>query len=343
MAMAPSARARLSEAARASDGAALARARRGLHARAPEGSRMRVQRRPGPLALALKLALLAAAPAAGESPAPAAGEPPVPGVAGPGDGSAAPWVERMLGALRLGDTLAARIRAHTIDHTKSERRVVIEILRDARGPTMRTVVEVSDPTDARIRPAVFRIDSFPDGSVVSWVWEIRFQQFVKLSGLAGTDAFDGTHFRLEDLGFTGLSERRDGSARTLAEAGGVVEITSGAYHHYGRVETRIDSATGLPLRTHIYDGTGARIWELSFEDVESIGGRPLPTRMRAENPMTRERSTLEWAQVAVGLRIPEEAFDLEYLDAVIRRGGDPIELPGKPAEPAEPPSAGAAS
>jgi hypothetical protein len=269
------------------------------------------------LALALLCAVPGGAASASEVEAPAAAQP----------GSAEPWIERMLGALRLGDTLAARIRAHTVDHTLSKRDVVIEILRDARGPGMRTLVEVRDAQDGdEIRPVVFRLDTAPDGSVVSWLWDIRWQRFVRMSGLDGTENFDGTHFHLEDLGFTGLRERRQGSARELAD-GGVVELTSGAYQHYGRVETRIDRATGLPQRTHIYDGTGARIWEIEFEAVETIGGRAIPTRMSARNPITRERSTLEWAQVAVGLRIPEEAFDLERLDAVVRRGGDPIEFP----------------
>jgi hypothetical protein len=260
----------------------------------------------------------------------------LPAAAAEGAGAeAGPWIERMVSALRLGDTLAARIRAHTVDYTKSERDVVIELLRDARGPTMRSVVEVreADP-NSRTRPVVFRIDSFPDGSLASWIWDVRWQRFVQMTGLDGIENFDGTHFHLEDLGFTGLHDRRSGSARELAEPEGTVEITSGAYHHYGRVETRIDRATGLPRRTHIYDGTGARIWEIEYEEVQTVGGKPLPTRMRAKNPVTRERSTLEWSQIAVGLRIPDEVFDLEYLDAVIRRGGDPIQLPERPAESA---------
>jgi hypothetical protein len=283
------------------------------------GGCMRVLgRSTGAAALAL---VLAWGGLAGEAAASEVGAAPV------APGSAGPWVERMLGALRLGDTFAARVRAHTVDHSTSKRDVVIEILRDARGSTMRTLVEVRDAHDTEeIRPVVFRIDSAADGSVVSWLWDFRWQQFVRMSGLDGTENFDGTHFHLEDLGFTGLRERRGGSAREL-DGGSLVEITSGAYHHYGRVETRIDRSTGLPVRTHIYDGTGARIWEIDFEGVESIGGRKIPTRMRAKNPITRERSTLEWAEIAVGLRIPDEAFDLERLDAVIRRGGDPIELP----------------
>jgi len=255
----------------------------------------------------------------------------------PAPASAADWIERMLSALRLGDTLAARIRAHSVDYTKSERDVVIELIRDARGPTMRTVVEVreADP-ESQTRPVVFRIDSFADGRLVSWLWDIRWQRFVKMSGLEGTENFDGTHFHLEDLGFSGLVERKQGSVRELADPAGAVELTSGAYHHYGRVETQIDRATGLPLRTHIYDGTGARIWEIRFAGIETIAGRPVPTRMDALNPVTRERSTLEWASIAVGLRIPEQAFDLEYLDAVIRRGDDPIVLPEAPAVAAGP-------
>jgi hypothetical protein len=248
-----------------------------------------------------------------------------------------PWIERMLSALRLGDTLAARIRAHSVDYTRSKRDVVIELIRDARGPTMRSVIEVreADP-ESRTRPVVFRIDSFADGKLVSWLWDFRWQRFVKMSGLQGIENFDGTHFHLEDLGFSGLLERKRGSVRALDEPAGAVEITSGAYHHYGRVETQLDRATALPLRTHIYDGTGARIWELRFDGVETISGRPLPTRMQALNPVTRERTTLEWVQVAVGLRIPERAFDLEYLDAVIRRGDDPIVLPDAAAVAREP-------
>ena len=274
------------------------------------------------LAAALTLPLLPGAAAADPPPAAPA--------------SAADWIERMLTALRLGDTLAARIRAHSVDYTKSKRDVVIELIRDARGATMRTVVEVreADP-ESQTRPVVFRIDSFADGRLVSWLWDIRWQRFVKMSGLEGIENFDGTHFHLEDLGFSGLLDRKLGSVRELADPAGAVELTSGAYHHYGRVETQIDRATGLPLRTHIYDGTGARIWEIRFEGVETIAGRPIPTRMDALNPVTRERSTLEWVQIAVGVRIPEQAFDLEYLDAVIRRGGDPIVLPDAPTVAAE--------
>ena len=274
------------------------------------------------LAAALTLPLLPGAAAADPLPAAPA--------------SAADWIERMLTALRLGDTLAARIRAHSVDYTKSKRDVVIELIRDARGPTMRTVVEVreADP-ESQTRPVVFRLDSFADGKLVSWLWDIRWQRFVKMSGLEGVENFDGTHFHLEDLGFSGLLDRKLGSVRELADPAGAVELTSGAYHHYGRVETQIDGATGLPLRTYIYDGTGARIWEIRFEDVATVSGRPLPTRMDALNPVTRERSTLEWVQIAVGLRIPEQAFDLEYLDAVIRRGGDPIVLPDAPTVAAE--------
>jgi len=260
---------------------------------------------------------------------PAAGKP----------GEAAVWIERMLSAQRLGDTLAARIRAHTVDYTKSERDVVIELVRDARKPTMRSVIEVreADPK-SETRPVVFRIDSLPDGEIASWLWDIRWQRFVKMSGLEGTENFDGTHFHLEDLGFAGLRERKNGTVKELTDPAGAVEITSGAYQHYGRVETRIDRATGLPLRVHIYDGTGARIWEVQFENVETIGGKPMPTRMTTVNPVTNERSTLEWAQIAVGLRVPDEQFDLEHLDAVIRRNGDPIHLPDPPP-PAPPPTA----
>ena len=70
--------------------------------------------------LLLAVAIGAAPVAASEVAAPPASAP----------GSAEPWIDRALEALRLGDTLAARIHARTVDHTESAREVVIELLRD---------------------------------------------------------------------------------------------------------------------------------------------------------------------------------------------------------------------
>jgi hypothetical protein len=254
-------------------------------------------------------------------------------------GAATDPIDRMLAALRVEDTVAARIEAEVIDYTESTRATTIEMLRDARHPTMRTVVEVREAGTPA--PFLFRLDTLPDGSVVSWQWDIRFGQFVKMAGLEGTESFAGTHFKLEDLGFTGLAARRGGQSRAEGEGPEArLRLTSAPYHHYSRVETWVDPATSLPQRTEIFDGTGARIWELEFDEVSETAGAPLPTRMRATNPVSGETTVLQWTMVAVGVPIPAASFDLEVLAAKMRRGEDPVQLP-EPDRASGPEPAGA--
>lgn len=247
-------------------------------------------------------------------------------------------IDRMLAALRIEDTVAARIEAEVTDYTESTRVTTLEMLRDARHPTMRTVIEVREAGTPA--PFLFRLDTLPDGSIASWSWDIRFGQFVKMAGLEGTESFAGTHFKLEDLGFTGLAARRGGQSRAEGEGPEArLHLTSAPYHHYGRVETWVDPATSLPQRTEIFDTTGARIWQLEFDEVAEAGGAPLPTRMRATNPISGETTLLRWTMVAVGIPIPAASFDLEILAARMRRGEDPVQLP-EPAQASGPEPAG---
>lgn len=240
--------------------------------------------------------------------------------------SASAWFDRMLRAIRTDSTLAARLEAKNFDGRGGRREFALELLRDAQGPTVRTVLEMRETPETA--PLVVRIDSLPDGSVLSWSWDVRFQAFVRVANLDGTEAFAGTHFHLEDLGLTGLAERREGAvARTTLEGRELIEISSGAYHHYGRVLTRLAPDSGLPVSTWIYDATDARIWELSFDQPERFGSALLPTRMRAFNPVSREETTLVWQDLRIGARLPEDAFDLEALEVRIRRGDDPVQFP----------------
>jgi len=239
---------------------------------------------------------------------------------------ASAWIDRMLRAIRTDSTLAARIEASVFNGRGGRREFALELLRDAQGPTVRTVLEMRESPDTP--PVVLRIDSLPDGSVVSWSWDVRFQAFVRMAGLDGTEAFAGTHFHMEDLGLTGLVARREGAVgRTTVEDRELIEITSGAYHHYGRVLTRLDPDSGLPVSTWIYDATDARIWELSFDSAQRVGEVLLPTQMRAFNPVSREATTLAWRDLVVGARLSEDAFDLEALEVRIRRGDDPVAYP----------------
>ncbi len=283
------------------------------------------------LLLALTLLLPVASPLPGSG-APAA-ERRVNAARGPdafpsGDLSGSEWIEKMVSALRPGRTLSARIDAWTRDASHSERRFEIELLRMIEGGRLLAMVEMRDASTPE--PAVLKLESGPDGQVVSWSWDLRFRRFVRMRGLRGTEPFAGTHFRLEDLGFTALTERRSSEVRRVMREGRErVQLTSGPYHYYSRVITQLDPETGLPTRVVIYDNTGARIRELSYGGVELHGGRPLPTDLHFIDEITGAESRLRLRDVEIDLPLRVEDFDLEEIERRMREAEDPVRLPGE--------------
>lgn len=249
----------------------------------------------------------------------------------PAAGEAAPaetWIEGMVAALRPGETLSARLVAWTKDESGSERNFEIQMIRRLFPGRLTAVFEMREPgTEA---PAVLKLEATDGGEVVVWNWDVRWRRFVRMRGLAGTENFAGTHFRLEDLGFTDLHDRRAGAVRKLAEPEReLVELTSPPYYYYSRVVTRIDPANGLPTAATIYDKTGARIRELEYGRVRSFDGLPFPTRFRFVDEMTRAESRLEVQQLTLGVPLRGEDFDLEELERRMQQGEDPVRLAGQ--------------
>jgi hypothetical protein len=266
--------------------------------------------------------MAAAVAAALASASPAGAGPPL----APVDDSASAWIDRMLAAQRLGDTSAARLDARTLDHTGSGRDFTLEWLRDARGEVVTSVIEAREEGTPTLH--VFRFETQRDGSLACWSWDVKFQRFVRVMDLDGSEPFAGTHVRLEDLGFTGLAPRRSATVAHAQERGArVVSLTTGPHRSYGRVVTRLDEESALPVSTDIFDGTGALIWRLGYRDVARVGGRPFVTRIVAGNPISEERSEIVWRAAAVGVRLTPEQLLLEYLDTQMRRGAEPVELP----------------
>lgn len=242
----------------------------------------------------------------------------------------APWIEAMVEALRPGDTMAAHIEAWTRDETSSERRFTIELLRQSRPGRLVAVIEMRE--EGTPAPGVFKLEAPDGGELASWSWDVRFKRFVRMRGLTGTEVFAGTHFRLEDMGLTDLRDRKGGTARRAEQEGhDVVELESPPYFYYGRVVTRIDPATHLPIRVDVYDHTKARIRELRFGGVQAFAGHAFPTRLEFEDSMTGAATRLDFDWVEVGPTLRGEDFDLEVLKRRLQAGEDPVRLPRKGA------------
>lgn len=238
------------------------------------------------------------------------------------------WVQGMVSALRPGDTLGAHFEAWTKDETGSERNFSIEMIRRHEPGRLVAVVEMRE--EKTPDPIVLKIDSPDGGDLAIWTWDVRFQRFVRILGLEGTETFAGTHFRYEDLGFTDLRERKGGTMERVEKKGQeLVELTSPAYYYYGRVVTRLDPTTLLPRKIVIYDNTNARIRELIYDRVEPVGGRPYPRRMRFRDGVTGSESRIMVESLTLGAPLRGEDFDLEELERRIQAGEEPVQLRGQ--------------
>ena len=241
--------------------------------------------------------------------------------------SADEWLDKLRDALRGGRSSALQWTATIRDYTGSERKVEIELLRRSDGDRLRAVAEVRQ--EGIETPVLLAFDGSGD-QLVSWSWDIRFQSFVRLSNLSGTENFAGTHFRLEDLGFTGFGTRRNAELlREEGRAGSEIVLRSGEIegHYTARIDTRLDPATALPRKVVVYDRTGARVWEQRYTRIKESDGVPWPWEWEALNPVTQEQSRLEVEWLRFDLPIGDDAFDLEVLARKMVAGEDPVEIP----------------
>jgi hypothetical protein len=244
------------------------------------------------------------------------------------------WSTRVADALRVDATLAGRATMRVVRPGDRTLEFSFDVLRQPWREGTRTVFEMQETGDPR--SVVSELVVEPGQPMVNWYWDLRKRRWLSVRGLLATDPWADTGFRHEDLWLVDPVERRRGSVRHVDDGGRrYVELHSEPYHYYGRVETRIDPATALPVRVRFIDVTGAPIREQSFESVEDVDGRPFPKVVRLRELQTGAESVLTWERVEFDRKIPPSFLDLSVLHDRITKGVDPVPLDALP-EPRSP-------
>lgn len=244
------------------------------------------------------------------------------------------WSTRVADALRVDATLAGSARMRVERPGDRNLEFSFDVLRQPWREGMRTVFEMRETGDER--SVVSELVVEPGQPLVNWYWDLQKRRWLSVRGLLATDPWADTGFRHEDLWLVDPAERRKGSVRDVEEDGvRFVELHSEPYHYYGRVETRIDPRTSLPVRIRFIDVTGAPIREQAFESVEDVGGRPFPKVVRLRELQTGGQSVLTWERVEFDRKIPPSFLDLSVLHDRITKGVDPVPLDSLP-EPRTP-------
>jgi len=235
------------------------------------------------------------------------------------------WHSRIADALRVGESLAGR--AHVIVSRPGDRTLEFsfDALRRPGSDGTRTVFEMQEKgSDESV---VSELVVTPGEPLVNWYWDIQKRRWLAVRGLLATDPWADSLFRHEDLWLSDPSARRSGSVRAVEEDGlRFVELHSEPYHYYGRVETRVDPETFLPVRVRFIDVTGAAIREQHFESVELVDGRPFPKQVRIRELPNGAESVLRWERIEFGRTIPPSLLDRSALQDRIRKGVDPVPL-----------------
>ncbi len=239
--------------------------------------------------------------------------------------SADAWHTRMAEALRLDESLAGRAQVRIGRPGDRDLEFSFDALRDSGKGSTRTVFEMQEKGDDQ--SVVSELVMTPGEPLVNWYWDVQQRRWLAVRGLLATDPWADSLFRHEDLWLSDPVARRSGSVREVEEDGRrYVELHSDPYHYYGRVETRIDPESSLPVRVRFIDVTGAPIREQNFESVALVGGRPFPKVVRIRDLMSGAESVLTWERIEFGRQIPPSLLDLSALQDRIRKGVDPVPL-----------------
>lgn len=239
------------------------------------------------------------------------------------------WSTRIAEALRVDASLSGRAHVRIERPGDASLEFTFDVLRQPWRGGMRSVFEMQEKGDPET--VVSELVVQPGEPMVNWYWDLQKRRWLAVKGLLATDPWADSDFKHEDLWLTDPVERRRGTVREVEEGGRRwVEIHSEPYHYYGRVETRVDPASGLPVRIRFIDVTGAPIREQLFESVEVIDGRPFPKVIRLRELQTRKESVLTWERVEFGRRIPPSFLDLSVLHDRITKGVDPVPLDALP-------------
>lgn len=270
-------------------------------------------RRPVPWPLLGLLLVLGAPPAA-------------PDVATGEEEGAAAWIRRMQRALLPSDALTARARLEVRDGYGSEERIAFDLAHARRDGAAHTLVAVREP--AGRAGIVYQVTDPETGPLRRWQWLPEAGRLAVVEGADRTDVFLGSELTYEDVGLATPRLRARGRVERVAADGEErVVVTAEGYPRWSRVVTTIDPASHLPETVEYYDRAGQLFRRDTYEGVREIEGRPMATRIVAENPMTGSRSVLTLGHVDLDARIPPDVFQPTAVEERLRRGESPVPEP----------------
>jgi hypothetical protein len=133
----------------------------------------------------------------------------------------------------------------------------------------------------------------------------------------------GSDFFYADLGFVSLRDkyRLIGSEKHGGKDAFKIEQTPESPWYYSKIVSWIDAATSLPLERDYYDPAG-QLWKVeTFEDVTTIDGQPVATKIKMQDKQSGGASEIVVSNLRFGVDLPDALFERGSLPAA---GASPV-------------------
>ena len=121
----------------------------------------------------------------------------------------------------------------------------------------------------------------------------------------------GSDFFYADLGFVSLRDKYHliGSEKHAGKDALKIQQTPESPWYYSKIVSWIDPTTSLPLERDYYDPAG-QLWKVeTFEDVETIDGQPVATRVKMQDKQSGGGSEIAVSNLRFGVDLPDALFE----------------------------------
>jgi hypothetical protein len=196
----------------------------------------------------------------------------------------------------------------TVKTRRFERTMTMEMW--SKG-TERSLVRIVAPAKER-GTATLKVDD------QIWNYLPKVDRTIKVPGSMMSGSWMGSHFSNNDLvRDVRFSEDYD---CTIGEDAELDQWLVTCIPHeetpvaWGSVEVAIDRGDNLPRATRYYDERGGLARTMTYEDIRSIAGRMLPTRVRVvPGDEPDEFTEMVYDQLELDVDIPDRLFSLQSL------------------------------
>jgi len=230
-------------------------------------------------------------------------------------------------------TMVAKMKAALEPPKASVRQLTLSISAEGGAPTQWTLAEARKSVDGQNRLLTVLLAPQDDRGIASLLLEATaakpamialyvpdLRRVRTLTGGGANETVLGSDFTYADLSFISPKDHYKfvGTEKLNGKDAYKIEQTPLNPWYYSKVVAWIDPTTMLPIERTYYDPAGA-LWKVEgFEDVSTIDGQPVATRIKMQDKQTGGSSEIVVTNIRFGVDLPDALFQKDGLPSAIK-------------------------